>query len=117
MRVEEVEGGLRQIRLSVTSLTGSSSTSLKKVTDAKTANVPLPIGSEKVNPLCKDPLVVGEVTVSMRSTDDSEKKFVMLLEAEKLLRSSTKGKHYVKVLAFENAPEEIVEYLREESWE
>ncbi|ADM27514.1 conserved hypothetical protein [Ignisphaera aggregans DSM 17230] len=76
-------------------------------------NVTLPIDGEKeIDVLCRDPLVVGEATVSIKSIDDAEKKIAKLLEATEAAEKFYKRKIFMKVLAVENAPEEIVAYLR-----
>jgi len=76
-------------------------------------NVTLPIDGEKeIDVLCRDPLVVGEVTVSIKNIDDAEKKIAKLLEATEATEKFYKRKIFMKVLAVENAPEEIVAYLR-----
>jgi len=81
-------------------------------------NLTLPIDGEKeIDVLCKDPLVVGEATVSIKSVDDAEKKLAKLLEAVEAAEKFYKRKAFMKVLAVENAPEEVVEYLRKRAEE
>jgi len=76
-------------------------------------NVTLPVDGEKeVGVICRDPLVVGEATVSVRSVEEAEKEITKLLEAAEAAEKLYKRKTFIKVLAIENTPEEIATYLR-----
>ena len=81
-------------------------------------NVTLPIdGYKEIDIFCPDPLVVGEVTVTLRSieeVDDQLKKLnVSVMAAEKF----TGKKTYLKVLAIESAPGNVIPYLTEKAKE
>jgi hypothetical protein len=78
------------------------------------ANVTLPIdGYKEVDIFCDEPLIVGEVTVSLRSIEEAknqlEKLNIGVAAAEKL----TNKKVYLKVLAVESAKEEVANFLKE----
>ena len=78
------------------------------------ANVTLPIdGYKEVDIFCDEPLIVGEVTVSLRSIEEAknqlEKLYIGVAAAEKL----TNKKVYLKVLAVEFAKEEVANFLKE----
>jgi len=78
------------------------------------ANVTLPIdGYKEVDIFCDEPLIVGEVTVSLRSIEEAknqlEKLNIGVAAAEKL----TNKKVYLKVLAVEFAKEEVANFLKE----
>ena len=77
-------------------------------------NVTLPIdGYKEVDIFCSDPLIVGEVTVTLRSIEEAknqlEKLNIGVAAAEKL----TNKKVYLKVLAVEFAKEEVANFLKE----
>jgi len=76
-------------------------------------NVTLPInGGKEIDVICRDPLVVGEATVSIKSIEDAERKIAKLLEAVEAAEKFYGRKAYMKVLAVENTPEEVAAYLK-----
>ncbi|CCC81019.1 hypothetical protein [Thermoproteus tenax] len=81
-------------------------------------NVTLPIdGFKEVDLICYDPLVVGEVTVAVRSIEEAEREVGKLLEAERAVERFTGRKTYMRVLAVEFASEDVAEYLRRKAQE
>ncbi|ACB39278.1 hypothetical protein [Pyrobaculum neutrophilum] len=81
-------------------------------------NVTLPIdGFKEVDLICYDPLVVGEVTVAVRSIEEAEREVGKLLEAERAAERFTGRKTYMRVLAVEFASQDVAEYLRRKAQE
>jgi len=81
-------------------------------------NVVLPVDGEKeVDIVCRDPLVVGEATVSVKSIEEAEEEIAKLLEATEAAEKFYGRKAFMKVLAVENTTEEIAAYLRKRAEE
>ena len=75
--------------------------------------VTIPVdGFREVDVLCLDPLVVGEVTVSLRTVEEAEREINKLISNVEAAERFTGRKAYLKILAVESAPASIVEYLR-----
>ena len=66
----------------------------------------------EINVLSEDPLVVGEVTLTIRNTDEADREVRKLVERAEIVSKVYGKKPYMKVLAVGNAPEEVIEYLR-----
>jgi len=75
--------------------------------------VTLPIdGFREMDVFCPDPLVVGEVTVSLRTVDEAEREVGKLLSNAEAAERFVGREVYLKVLAVENVPIDVVEHLR-----
>ena len=76
-------------------------------------NVVIPVeGFREVDILCFDPLVVGEVTISLRTVEEAEQEINKLLSSVNAVEKFTGRRVYLKVLAVESVPTNVVEYLR-----
>ncbi|GAB6944154.1 hypothetical protein [Vulcanisaeta sp. JCM 14467] len=81
-------------------------------------NVTLPIdGYKEVDIFCPDPLVVGEVTMTLRSIEETNKELEKLNASVTVAEKFTGKKTYLKVLAVENAPSDVTQYLTEKARE
>ena len=81
-------------------------------------NVTLPIdGYKEVDIFCPDPLVVGEVTVTLRNIEEADKELEKLNASVTAAEKFTGRKTYLKVLAVENAPSDVTQYLTEKARE
>jgi len=81
-------------------------------------NVTLPVdGYREVDIFCPDPLVVGEATTSLKTVEEAEREVEKLLSAAEVAEKFTGKKTYLKVLAVENAPTEVVQYLQKRAKE
>jgi hypothetical protein len=67
--------------------------------------------SREVDVICWNPLVVGEVTTTIRAVEEAERDIEKLLDNVAYARKAAGVKHYAKVLAVEVAPGEVAEYL------
>jgi DNA repair exonuclease SbcCD ATPase subunit len=77
-------------------------------------NVTLPIdGYKEVDIFCSDPLIVGEVTVTLRSIEEAKNQLEKLNIAVNSAEKFTNKKTYLKVLSVEFANEEVANYLKE----
>jgi hypothetical protein len=76
-------------------------------------NVTLPVdGFKEVDLFCPEPLVVGEVSVAVRSVEEAEGLLEQLRRAAEAGEKLTKRRPYLKVLAVEFAPRDVAEYLK-----
>ena len=80
--------------------------------EVKTRVTVLIDGVREIDLLCVDPLVVGEVTTTLRSVDEAEKEIKKLLDNVTYIEKAWGTKHYAKILAVEIAPEDVTEHLR-----
>jgi archaellum component FlaC len=80
--------------------------------EVKTRVTVLIDGVREIDLLCVDPLVVGEVTTTLRSVDEAEKEIKKLLDNVTYIEKAWGTKHYAKILAVEIAPEDVAEHLR-----
>jgi hypothetical protein len=67
--------------------------------------------SGEVDVICWNPLVVGEVTTTIRAVEEAEGDIEKLLDNIAYAGKAAGVKRYAKVLAVEVAPGEIEEYL------
>jgi hypothetical protein len=67
--------------------------------------------SREVDVICWNPLVVGEVTTTIRTVEEAEREIKKLLDNVAYAEKAAGIKHYTKVLAVEVAPGEVAEYL------
>ncbi len=67
--------------------------------------------SREVDVICWNPLVVGEVTTTIRTVEEAEREIGKLLDSVAYAEKVAGVKHYAKILAVEVAPSEITEYL------
>ena len=67
--------------------------------------------SREVDVICWNPLVVGEVTTTIRTVEEAEREIGKLLDSVAYAEKVAGAKHYAKILAVEIAPSEIAEYL------
>jgi predicted nuclease with TOPRIM domain len=67
--------------------------------------------SREVDVICWNPLVVGEVTTTIRTVEEAEREIRKLLDSVAYAEKAAGAKHYAKILAVEIAPSEIAEYL------
>jgi chaperonin cofactor prefoldin len=67
--------------------------------------------SREVDVICWNPLVVGEVTTTIRTVEEAEREIKKLLDSVTYTEKVAGAKHYAKILAVEVAPSEIAEYL------
>ena len=72
---------------------------------------PLTGDSREVDVICWNPLVVGEVTTTIRTVEEAEREIRKLLDSVAYAEKAAGAKHYAKILAVEIAPSEIAEYL------
>jgi hypothetical protein len=72
---------------------------------------PLTGDSREVDVICWNPLVVGEVTTTIRTVEEAEREIKKLLDSVAYAEKAAGAKHYAKILAVEIAPSEIAEYL------
>jgi len=76
-------------------------------------NVTLPVdGFKEVDLFCPEPLVVGEVSVAVRSVEEAEGLLEQLRRAAEVGEKLTRRRPYLKVLAVEFAPRDVAEYLK-----
>jgi len=81
-------------------------------------NVTLPVdGYREIDIFCPDPLVVGEATTSLKTVEEAEREVEKLLSAAEAAEKFTGKKTYLKVLAVENAPTEVVQHLQKRAKE
>jgi DNA repair exonuclease SbcCD ATPase subunit len=77
-------------------------------------NVTLPIdGYKEVDIFCSDPLIVGEVTVTLRSIEEAKNQLEKLNIAVNSAEKFTNKKTYLKVLSVEYSNEKVANYLKE----
>ena len=77
-------------------------------------NVTLPIdGYKEVDIFCSDPLIVGEVTVTLRNIEEAKNQLEKLNVAAKAAEKFTNKKLYLKVLSVEFTNEEVANFLKE----
>lgn len=75
-------------------------------------NATLPIdGYREVDIFCPEPLVIGEVTVTLRSTEEANNQLDKLNASVTAAEKFTGRKTYLKVLAVETVPNEVSQYL------
>ena len=67
--------------------------------------------SREVDVICWNPLVVGEVTTTIRTVEEAEREIKKLLDSVAYAEKAAGAKHYAKILAVEITPSEIAEYL------
>jgi predicted nuclease with TOPRIM domain len=67
--------------------------------------------SREVDVICWNPLVVGEVTTTIRTVEEAEREIGKLLDSVAYAEKVAGVKHYAKILAVEITPSEIAEYL------
>ena len=76
-------------------------------------NVTLPVdGFKEVDLFCPEPLVVGEVSVAVRSVEEAEGLLEQLRRASEAGEKLTRRRPYLKVLAVEFAPRDVAEFLK-----
>ncbi|MFB6490612.1 MAG: hypothetical protein TU35_005100 [Thermoproteus sp. AZ2] len=76
-------------------------------------NVTLPVdGFKEVDLFCPEPLVIGEVSVSLRSAEEAEGLLEQLRRSVEAGERLTGRRVYLKVLAVEFAPADVAEHLR-----
>jgi len=76
-------------------------------------NVTLPIdGYKEIDIFCSDPLIVGEVTITLRSIEEAKNQLEKLNIATNAAEKFTNEKTYLKVLSVEFANEEVANYLK-----
>jgi len=81
-------------------------------------NVTLPVdGYREVDIFCPDPLIVGEATTSLKTVEEAEREVEKLLSAAEAAEKFTGKKTYLKVLAVENAPTEVIQHLQKRAKE
>jgi len=81
-------------------------------------NVVLPIdGFKELDVFSHDPLIVGEATTSLRTIEEAERELAKLLSNTEAAERLTGRKAYLKILAVESAPINIVEHLRKRAKE
>jgi predicted mannosyl-3-phosphoglycerate phosphatase (HAD superfamily) len=73
--------------------------------------------SREVDVICWNPLVVGEVTTTIRTVEEAEREIKKLLDSVTYAEKVAGAKHYAKILAVEIAPSEIAEYLERKARE
>jgi len=73
--------------------------------------------SREVDVVCWNPLVVGEVTTTIRTVEEAEREIGKLLDSVAYAEKAAGAKHYAKILAVEVAPSEIAEYLERKARE
>jgi chaperonin cofactor prefoldin len=73
--------------------------------------------SREVDVICWNPLVVGEVTTTIRTVEEAEREIKKLLDSVTYVEKVAGVKHYAKILAVEIAPSEIAEYLERKARE
>jgi hypothetical protein len=74
--------------------------------------------SREVDVICWNPLVVGEVTTTIRTVEEAEREIKKLLDSVTYAEKVAGAKHYAKILAaVEVAPSEIAEYLERKARE
>ncbi|MFZ8792408.1 MAG: hypothetical protein ACO2O2_00765 [Acidilobaceae archaeon] len=73
--------------------------------------------SREVDVICWNPLVVGEVTTTIRTVEEAEREIGKLLDSVAYAEKAAGAKHYAKILAVEVAPSEIAEYLERKARE
>ena len=79
-------------------------------------NVTLPVdGFKEVDLFCPEPLVVGEVSVVVRSVEEAEGLLEQLRRAVEAGEKLTSRRVYLKVLAVEYTPKDVADYLRNQS--
>jgi len=78
---------------------------------------PLTGDSREVDVICWNPLVVGEVTTTIRTVEEAEREIGKLLDSISYAEKAAGAKHYAKILAVEIAPSEIAEYLERKARE
>jgi len=77
-------------------------------------NVTLPIdGYKEIDIFCSDPLIVGEVTITLRSIEEAKNQLEKLNIATNAAEKFTNKKTYLKVLSVEFANEEVANFLKE----
>jgi DNA repair exonuclease SbcCD ATPase subunit len=71
----------------------------------------------EVDILCLEPLVIGEVTTTIRTVEEAEDEIRKLLENVNAIEKIHGTKHYAKLIAVEVAPEEVSEHLEKRAEE
>ena len=71
----------------------------------------------EVDILCLEPLVIGEVTTTIRTVEEAEDEIRKLLENVNAIEKIHGTKHYAKLIAVEVAPEEVAEHLKKRAEE
>ncbi|MGC8973868.1 MAG: hypothetical protein ACP5KY_06640, partial [Thermoproteus sp.] len=81
-------------------------------------NVTLPVdGFKEVDLFCPQPLVVGEVSVSVRSVEEAEGLLEQLRRSVEAAERFVGSRAYLKVVAVEFAPKDAAEHLRKRAEE
>ncbi|MGC9119277.1 MAG: hypothetical protein ACP5I3_09865 [Thermoproteus sp.] len=81
-------------------------------------NVTLPVdGFKEVDLFCPQPLVVGEVSVSVRSVEEAEGLLEQLRRSVEAAERFVGSRAYLKVIAVEFAPKDAAEHLRKKAEE
>ncbi|MCS7102727.1 MAG: hypothetical protein NZ992_02455 [Candidatus Korarchaeum sp.] len=76
-------------------------------------NVNIPVdGFKELDVVCFDPLVIGEATVSIKTIEGADRELRKLLENVEATERFLGRKAYAKILAVENAPDEVADYIR-----
>jgi len=66
----------------------------------------------EINVFSEEPLIVGEVTLTIRDIREAEKEIKKLIKRAEIVSKIYNRKPYMRILAFGNAPEEVIEYLK-----
>jgi len=66
----------------------------------------------EINVFSEEPLIVGEVTLTIRDISEAEKEIKKLIKRAEIVSKIYNRKPYMRILAFGNAPEEVIEYLK-----
>jgi len=72
---------------------------------------------KEIDILCIEPLVVGEVTTVLNSVKKAEEELNKLLDNAKFAEELFGKSSFMKLLAVENAPQEVFDYLKSKSKE
>ena len=67
--------------------------------------------------LCTQPLVVGEVTTTLRTVGEAESEIQKLLDDAAAVERATGEKPFALVLAVEVAPDDVAQHLRKRAEE
>jgi len=82
------------------------------------ANVTVVIdGQKEVDIFCKDPLIIGEVTITLRTIEEAEGQLEKLKQAVEAAEKFMKKKAFMKVIAVEFVTPEVAKFLEEKSKE
>ncbi|WP_369689098.1 hypothetical protein [Vulcanisaeta thermophila] len=76
------------------------------------ANVTLPIdGFKEIDIFCPEPLIIGEVTVRLRSREEADNEIEKLRASVDAAERFTGRKTHLKVIAVEFVPSDVAQYL------